>query len=81
MVEVLLQWASSKSRDANSVMEPGSGKSLSFLPKYKQIQGFPDFKSGAPSSKDSNSCYGTYLEQPLRRSRIIKWMPRERAQT
>ena len=48
MVEVLLQWASSKSRDANSVMEPGSGKSLSFLPKYKQIQGFSDFKSGAP---------------------------------
>ncbi len=48
MVEVLLQWASSKSRDANAIMEPGSGKSLSFLPKYRQIQGFPDFKSGSP---------------------------------
>lgn len=48
MVEMLLQWASSKSRDANNVMEPGSGKSLGFLPKYKQVQAFPDFKSGAP---------------------------------
>ena len=60
MVEVLLQWASSKSRDANSVMEPGSGKSLSFLPKYKQIQGFSDFKSGAPYSGSWWRCYGIY---------------------
>jgi hypothetical protein len=47
MVELLLQWASAKSRDANVIMEPGTGKALKWLPKYRAIETFSDLKNGA----------------------------------
>jgi hypothetical protein len=48
IVDMLFQWASSKSRDAGTNNCPQSGKTLeSWLPKYKKINNFDDFKNGS----------------------------------
>lgn len=47
LVEMLLNWASTKSRDAGSNMDPVTGKTLdTYLPKYKKAKTFDDFKNG-----------------------------------
>ena len=48
MIEWLMNWASSKSRDAGTGQDPVSGKPLdTVLPKYKKINTWDDMKNGA----------------------------------